>query len=123
MTLTLVQKNAICPASVNYGPSENGSDLFVYTRKNINVGNLSYQFTHVRKNKCKSQLHFKRNRKNGVVDHQNIDLIGEHNRACCIINTVDPNDYHWEGKRPDDESLSKVQDDESPSKVQKIFDN
>ena len=61
--------------------------------------------------------------KNGVVDHQSIDLIGENNRACCIINTVDPNDYNWEGKRPDDESLSKVQDDESPSKVQKIFDN
>ena len=123
MTLTLVQNNSICSASVNYGTSENGSDVFVYTRKNINVVNVSYQFTHVRKNKCKVQLHFKQNIKNGVVDHQNIDLVGENTRACCIINTVDPNNYHWEGKRPDDESPSKVQDDESPSKFQNIVQN
>ena len=47
--------------------------------------------------------------KNGVVDQQNIILMGDHTRGCCIIKTVESIYYYWEGKHPGDESTSKDQ--------------
>ena len=62
--------------------------------------------------------------KNGVVDQQKNILKGEHTRACCIINTIYPDDSHWGYKHPGGELDEDNKDPNvSPSKFQKLVDN
>ena len=124
-TLTLEEKNAICPASIHYGPP---GQVFEYTRRNIGQGNVVYYCTHNRKCKCKGKLSFNRDKRTGVVDQAIKFLHGQHNRACCVINQVDPDEYNWEGKQTYEEALlveqeegdENVDPNPSPSKARMI---
>ena len=130
VTLTLDEKNLICPESIRYGESRDGSDSLGYISKNVGKGKVRYDCIHKRgkKSKCGATLNLNRDKETGVVDQGNKILIGSPTRGCCYINGVDTSTYQWDGKRvPEDKMDGEVVENQdpnvSPSKVQKVYDN
>ena len=85
MALTAEEKNMVCPRLINF-------DRFAYTRKNINISNVSYECKHKRRNggMCNAKLQFNRCTFSGKVDFDNKIAAGQHLRRCYSLNGMKP---------------------------------
>jgi hypothetical protein len=101
--------DAICPRQFNL-------NHFSFTRKNVNLKNVTFICRHRRGKNCKAELHFKRDKNTGIVDFDNKIMLGQHTRQCCVVNRVDTEDYDYDGKpkanEQGDDMLSSEDSDE-----------
>ena len=85
MALTAEEKNMVCPRLINF-------DRFAYTRKNINISNVSYECKHKRRDggMCNAKLQFNRCTFSGKIDFDNKIAVGQHLQRCYSLNGMKP---------------------------------